>query len=293
MQTLREIGQVRRQVGIWRADHCRVGVVMTMGALHDGHLSLVMLARQECDRVLVTVFVNPLQFGVGEDFDKYPRDEANDIRLLGDAGCDTVFVPSVTTMFPRGDRDVSHARTVVSVRGITNVLCGPHRPGYFEGVTTEVLRMLNIVGGDAAYFGEKDYQQYVVVAAMVEDLGLPVQVVVGPTIREPDGLALSSRNAYLTVSQRAAAPELYRALHTAALEIGERGVTVIPAAAAAARRRLLAAGFEMVEYLEARDASLKDVGLETAVDELRVFGAARLGQTRLIDNVRVTRPVCP
>ena len=286
MIELRTVDEVRARDRSWRRDRHRVGVVMTMGALHAGHLSLVERARADCDRVLATVFVNPLQFGPAEDYDAYPRDEARDLRLLAETGCDAVFLPTVETMFPDGERDPAEARTVVNVRGITEILCGRHRPGHFVGMCTEVLKMFNLVGGDAAYFGEKDFQQLAVVRAMVRDLGLPVEVVGCPTVREPDGTAMSSRNAYLTTSARATAPELYRVLRRTAAELVCRPADA-GRLAREARAALLDRGFDAVEYVEIRDDRLREPADAGDPRALRVFAAVRLGSARLIDNVAV------
>jgi pantoate--beta-alanine ligase len=287
MITLRQINELRQLVQCWHGKGELVGVAMTMGALHAGHLSLATAAREECDRVLATLFVNPLQFGPAEDYEQYPREEERDLALLEESGCDAVFAPSVETIFPRGERFPTDSRTLVTVRGITQGLCGRSRPGHFAGVTTEVMKMMNITGADVAYFGEKDYQQYLVIRAMAEDLFLPVRVVACPTVREPDGLAMSSRNAYLTPAERARAPGLYATLCQMAAALRERGAGAAAGLVASGTGELLRLGFDAVEYLEIRDNALAEPGEDTAAAALRVFAAVRLGQARLIDNVAV------
>jgi pantoate--beta-alanine ligase len=260
---------------------------MTMGALHRGHMSLVEHAQAHCDRVLATIFVNPIQFGPSEDYVIYPRSEARDFDLLAEWGCEAVFAPPVEELFPRGERSLQESRTTVSVKDITSILCGPVRPGHFTGVITIVLKMLNIVAADEAYFGEKDYQQYVIIRAMAEDLFVPVRIVPCPTVREADGLALSSRNTYLTGEQRAIAPGLYRTLCAATRELRREGIGRAGAVAERATGRLLTLGFDRVDYLEFRDHELALPQPRTDLRELRVLAAARLGTARLIDNVPV------
>ncbi|MGE5828219.1 MAG: pantoate--beta-alanine ligase [Micromonosporaceae bacterium] len=287
MRQTRQIDDVRALVREWRSAGETVGAVMTMGYLHPGHLSLVAAARQDCDRVLGTVFVNPLQFGPAEDYGTYPRDEARDLAMLAEAGCDGAFMPSVQTMFPNGERDPRDSRTTVHLQGLTEVLCGRSRPGHFVGVCTEVLKMFNILGVDISYFGEKDYQQYLVIRAMVEDLALPVRVVACPTLREPDGTAMSSRHAYLAPAERAIAPRLYATLSRTATALATRGSGAAADLTDQACTDLLAQGFTAVEYVEVRDHRLAEPGPQTDPRTLRVFGAVHLGGTRLIDNVAV------
>jgi pantoate--beta-alanine ligase len=282
MIELKLINEIRAAVQEWQAKGQSVGVVMTMGALHQGHVSLVDAARGECDRVVATVFINPLQFGPAEDYESYPRTELADLKLLAEAGCDAAFLPSATTIFPGGERHPEDSRTLVEVRGLTDVLCGQFRRGHFVGMSTEVLKMLNIIGANAAYFGEKDYQQYLVIRAMVDDLCLPTRVVVCPTLREPDGVAMGSRNAYLTSAQRSVAPQLYRVLCRTAKQIGRRDTQSLIADATG---DLLASGFDAVEYVDIRDGALRAPGPGCDAGSLRVFGAAHLGLARLIDNV--------
>lgn len=285
MIELREISNVSKLVQAWRQERASIGLVMTLGALHRGHMSLVKYAQAHCNRVLATIFVNPIQFGPSEDYAIYPRSEAQDFDLLAEWGCEAVFAPTAEELFPRGERSLQDSRTLVSVKDITSILCGPVRPGHFTGVVTIVLKMLNIVAANEAYFGEKDYQQYVIIRAMAEDLFVPVRIVVCPTIREADGLALSSRNAYLTGEQRAIAPGLYRTLCAATRELRREGIGQADAVAERATGRLLALGFDSVDYLEFRDHELALPQLGNDPRELRLFAAARLGETQLTDNL--------
>jgi pantoate--beta-alanine ligase len=287
LRVLRTIDDVRAQTREWRASGFSIGCVMTMGALHEGHLSLVDAAARECDRVVLTLFVNPIQFGPSEDFDRYPRTEEADFQALRGRECDAVFAPAVEAIFPSGERRIDEVRTKVVVRGLTEVLCGPRRPGHFDGMTTEVLKMLHIVDCDQTYWGAKDYQQHAVVRAMVEDQGLPVGVVCCPTMRDTDGLALSSRNTFLDEKQRATAPGLYAELRRGARRIAGLGVDAIGEITTQTAQNLLARGFDLVEYVEVYTGSLGPAVAGTPVEELRIFGAAHLGGARLIDNVAI------
>lgn len=288
MIELREISEVRDLVREWRKEKAPVGLVMTMGALHRGHLSLIEKARARCGRVIATIFVNPLQFGPSEDYARYPRSEAEDLRMLKSQGCDAIFLPQAEEMFPRGDQGQREGRTLVQVRGITSVMDGPVRPGHFAGVATIVLKMLNIVGPDEAYFGEKDYQQYEVISAMAQDLCVPARMVPCPTVREPDGLALSSRNTYLSAAQRAIAPGLYATMREAARELRAAGAGEAGPIAGRAAARLLAMGFDSVDYLEFRDGELALAVPSAAAGDLRLYAAAWLGGCQLTDNILVT-----
>jgi pantoate--beta-alanine ligase len=258
-----------------------IGLVPTMGYLHEGHLSLIRAARAECDLVVMSLFVNPTQFGPGEDLDRYPRDEERDLRLAGEAGADLVFAPPVEEVYAPG------ASTVVEVTGsLTGVLDGDPQsrgPEHFRGVTTVVAKLFNIVGPDVAYFGQKDAQQAVVIRRMARDLDFPVRIEVMPTVREADGLAMSSRNAYLEPADRERATALSRALDAA--ERGARGGS-LEEGLEAARRELEEAGIEP-EYLEARDA--ETLGPVQALEDrpVLVAVAARVGSARLIDNVLI------
>ena len=252
-----------------------------MGYLHEGHLSLIRAARAECDLVVMSLFVNPTQFGPGEDLDRYPRDEERDLRLAGEAGADVVFAPGVEEVY------AADAATAVEVTGqLTGVLDGdPERrgPEHFRGVTTVVAKLFNIADPDVAYFGQKDAQQAVVIRRMVRDLDFPVRIQVMPTVREPDGLAMSSRNAYLEPADRERATALSRAL--AAAERGAREGS-LAAGLDAARAELAAAGLEP-EYLEARDAETLEPVAELGARPVLIAVAARVGAARLIDNVLV------
>jgi pantoate--beta-alanine ligase len=280
METVRTVAELRARVRAWRGEGARVGLVPTMGALHDGHLELVRLARTRADRVVATIFVNPAQFGPNEDLAAYPRDEAGDATMLEAAGCDLLFAPAVAEMYPEG------FATRVRVEGLTGCLCGPHRPGHFEGVALVVTKLLNQAQADVAVFGEKDWQQLVVIRRLVRDLDIPTGIIGAPTVREADGLAMSSRNRYLAPAERVVARQLNRVLYAAADRIA-RGA---PAGAetAAAVEALMAAGFASVDYVECREAeTLAAVEHFDPARPARVFAAARIGRARLIDNVPV------
>lgn len=255
-----------------------------MGALHQGHLSLVEIARKNATKVVASIFVNPTQFAPGEDFDTYPRDESADRQKLDSAGCDLVYLPAVDEMYPDG------TRTHVHVEGMSDLLDGIYRPHFFYGVTTVVARLFLHVQPDVAVFGEKDYQQLQIIRRMVQDLGFPIEVLGGPTVRDADGLAQSSRNLYLTPEQRQVAGALQAALHRASvrLSLGALPSVVLEEA----RRHIMSAGFTEMNYVSLVDpATLEDLA-DTPLPEgtvARLLGAAWLGQTRLIDNVSVTR----
>jgi pantoate--beta-alanine ligase len=258
-----------------------IGLVPTMGYLHEGHLSLLRAARDECDLVVMSLFVNPAQFGPGEDLDRYPRDEERDLRLAGEAGVDVVFAPPVSEVYPDG-----FASTVEVSGPLTEVLDGDRSrrgPEHFGGVTTVVAKLFNAVGPAVAYFGRKDAQQAAVIRRMVRDLDFPVRIEVLPTVREPDGLAMSSRNAYLEPADRERATALSRALAAVEREADE---APLAAALQAGRRELAAAGIEP-EYLEARDAESLETVSELGERPVLVAVAARVGAARLIDNVLI------
>ena len=279
IETVREAVALRQRIAAWQAAGERVGLVPTMGGIHDGHLALVHAAREGCDRVAATLFVNPKQFGPSEDFANYPRDEARDARLLAEVGAELLFAPGMEEMYPEG------FATRVSVAGVTEGLCGVHRPGFFDGVATAVCKLFMQALPDAAYFGEKDYQQLQMVRRMVTDLAIPVDIVPVATVRHADGLALSSRNDYLTASERRNAPTLYRVLSAIAtsLEGGEGNAADLTVWGLG---ELEGAGFGPIDYLEVRDAdTLQPVGILT--QPARVLAAAWLGKARLIDNVPV------
>jgi len=272
----------RAALDVARADGHTVGFVPTMGYLHRGHVSLVEAAARECDVVAVSIFVNPLQFGADEDLASYPRDLDRDLQLCADAGALWVFAPPVEEMYPHG----TPMATTVTVAGVSERFEGASRPTHFAGVATVVAKLFAIAGICRAYFGEKDWQQLAVIRRMATDLSFPVEVVGCPTVREPDGLAMSSRNTYLTEAERAAAPAVHRALRAgvAAVEAGERD----PAAVRAAMHAVLDPVPEAeVDYLDVVDA-----GTLAAVDplqgELRLLAAARFGRARLIDNLGAT-----
>ena len=232
--------ELAEQIAEWRHHGDHVALVPTMGSLHPGHLSLVELAREHAERVVVSIFVNPTQFGDGEDFDKYPRTLERDKRHLKKSAADMIFAPDVDTLYPFGPEKA----TTVSVPGLTENFCGATRPGHFDGVTTVVARLFTIVQPDVAVFGQKDYQQQLVIRRMTEDLGLPISIITGETIRDDDGLAMSSRNSYLTDDERATAPELYATLSSVGQELqsGRRNFEDLESTAS---QRLTDAGFEV------------------------------------------------
>lgn len=278
MHTEHHIRNVQRIVNDWKRQGLSVGFVPTMGNLHAGHLALVEAARQRADRVVVSIFVNPIQFGPSEDFDSYPRTLEQDAVALAEAGVHLLFAPSVNEMYPQG-RD---AQTRVNVPGIGDLLEGESRPGFFTGVATVVGKLFNIVPADLAVFGEKDFQQLQVIRRMVTDMNLPMEVVGVPTRREADGLAMSSRNAYLDANERQQAPELYRALCRVRDRLLARE-SDYPAIEAEARAQLAAAGF-VPDYLTIRRSSDLQSPQEGDI-QLVILAAARLGTTRLIDNI--------
>jgi pantoate--beta-alanine ligase len=276
---LRTIAELRAQVKAWRAQGDTIALVPTMGALHVGHLQLVQLARERCTRAIVSIFVNPAQFAPHEDFDRYPRDEAGDLVKLAGVGCDAVWSPTREVMYAEG------FATRIAPGGAADGLESDFRPHFFGGVATVCCKLFTQVLPDIAVFGEKDYQQLAVVMQMVRDLNLPLDIVGVPTIREADGLAMSSRNAYLTPEQRRVAPVLNRVLLQVAAEVAAGGD--IDQSTSAAKASLAKAGFDPIDYVEVRDAeTLKP----TAADQQRprrVLAAAWIGKTRLIDNVAV------
>ncbi|WP_328985545.1 pantoate--beta-alanine ligase [Thiorhodovibrio winogradskyi] len=281
MQVVTEIDSIRAQVGQWRNAGLRIALVPTMGALHAGHLSLVDLARRTNDRVVVSLFVNPLQFGPNEDFDRYPRTFARDCEQLEAQGADALFAPPDAQMYPEG-RD---GQTRVHVPRLAEMLCGQSRPGFFDGVATVVTKLLNAVQPDVAIFGEKDFQQLVVIRRLVRDLNLPVEILAGPTVREPDGLAMSSRNAYLTTEERAIAPQLYQHLQKAAQALGQRAELAEVEAEGLASLNAAGLRVDYFSVLRAEDLAAPAPG----DDKLVILAAAYLGHTRLIDNLRLER----
>jgi pantoate--beta-alanine ligase len=277
LPVVRTVAGLRAEVRGWRAGGLSVGLVPTMGFLHPGHLSLVRLGKTKADRVVASLFVNPTQFAPGEDFDAYPRDEARDSALLAGAGCDLLYAPSVAEMYPPG------FSTTVTVGQVSASMDGIARPTHFAGVATIVAKLLIQCQPDVAIFGEKDYQQLLVIQRLARDLDLPAQILGAPTVREPDGLALSSRNTYLTAAERAVAPRLNAALRAAAETL--RGGGAVSEAEAAGLATLAEAGFGGIDYFEVRGADdLRRLGPGPADAPARVFVAARLGKARLIDN---------
>ena len=277
-EVIRSAAALREKVSAWKRSGMLVGVVPTMGALHDGHLSLARAARAQSDRVIVTIFVNPMQFNNPEDLKKYPRDEAHDLALLEAEGVDVLFAPGPEEVYPEG------FATKVSVAGVSGPMEGAFRPGHFDGVATVVTKLFGMTQAGRAFFGEKDWQQVQVVERLVRDLNIPIRIIPCPTIREADGLAMSSRNVRLTAEERAVAPALHRSMQAAAEAI--RGGGDVAAALEAARAAVLAAGFASVEYLDLRDAETLEVA--TALDRpARLLAAAVLGEVRLIDNIAV------
>lgn len=282
METVRSVAALRARVHAWRADGHRIALTPTMGALHEGHLGLVALGRAHAERVVASIFVNPTQFGPGEDLAAYPRGEARDSAMLAGAGCDLLFAPPPDEMYPPG------FATRVQVEGLTECLCGKARPGHFDGVAQVVTKLLNQAQADVAIFGEKDWQQLAVIRRLAADLDIPTEILGAPIAREADGLAMSSRNRYLDAAQRAVAGQLNQVIFAAADRIAH-GAAAGPETAAAADR-LLVAGFDAVDYVECRSAeALAPVELFDPSVPARVFAAARLGRARLIDNV----PVAP
>ncbi len=279
MQQIEHLEGLRARIAAWRAHGASIAFVPTMGNLHSGHIRLVTQARQRASRVVASIFVNPLQFGANEDLSSYPRTPERDVQMLSEAGCDLLFTPAVETMYPRGQQD----QTRVEVPHLSDLLCGSSRPGHFTGVATVVCKLFNMVQPDLALFGEKDFQQLLVIRRLVDDLAMPVEILGVPTVREADGLAKSSRNGYLSASERAVAPALYRVLQSAGRAL---------AAGVPARRveqdallELASTGFRP-DYVSVRRAS--DLEEPTDLDrDLVILAAAVLGRARLIDNLRV------
>ncbi|RNJ42700.1 pantoate--beta-alanine ligase [Mesorhizobium erdmanii] len=276
---VRTVAELRTIAAEWRRSGASIAVVPTMGALHEGHLSLARAALQQADRVIVTLFVNPKQFNSAADLAAYPRTESQDAAKLALLGAHLLYVPDAVEMYPAG------FATTVSVSGISQGLCGAFRPGHFDGVATVVAKLFLQTGADFAFFGEKDFQQLQLVRRMVQDLDIPITVVPCPTVREADGLALSSRNARLSPAERAIAPNLALVLIGTAERLA-RG-SPVPLTLAEARAAILAAGYRDTEYLELRGET--DLQPMTSLDRpARLLAAAWLGETRLIDNVRTS-----
>ncbi len=280
MNTVKTVRELRAAVARARSEGKRIGLVPTMGNLHSGHAALVTKAAQRADFVVATIFVNPMQFGPNEDLATYPRTLAADQERLLEAGCHLLFTPNVEEMYPHGMAD----QTTVSVPVISEGLCGASRPGHFDGVSTVVSKLFNMVQPDLAIFGEKDFQQLAVIRALVRDLNMPIQIIGEPTVRADDGLALSSRNGYLTASERAIAPELYRVIQHIgnAIDSGDKNFNAL---LDAGKAQLQAVGLRP-DYLEVREAtSLRPATVQD--EDLVILAAAFLGKTRLIDNLHL------
>ncbi len=282
MQVIETVAKLRQQIMADRAAGKRIGLVPTMGYLHAGHLSLVHAARRECDVVVMSIFVNPKQFGPQEDFATYPRDMERDLALAQEAGVDVIFAPPVEEVYPEG----FHSEVIV--HGLTASLCGASRPGHFDGVTTVVAKLFNMVAPDRAYFGQKDYQQVTVIQKMVADLNMPLTVVACPIVREDDGLAMSSRNAYLSAEERRAALVLSQALQVAAERVaaGERHG---PRLAAAVRECIAAEPLARIDYVAVCDPHTLQA-VEMCTGTIVVALAVFIGATRLIDNALLPLP---
>ena len=282
MRILTTIAEVRAQVRLWRRAGRRIVFVPTMGNLHAGHLSLIEAARAHGDHFIASIFVNPMQFGPNEDFAHYPRTPQRDEQMLRQAGCDLMFMPDVAEIYPHGPQRAAR----VEVPGLSSILCGEFRPGHFEGVTTVVAKLFHIVQPDAAVFGEKDFQQLTIIRRMVTELCMPVEIIAAPTVRDADGLAMSSRNQYLTAEERARAPAIHRTLQAAALRLsaGEQDYAGIERCGIEA---LASEGFRPDYFAVRRAEDLQAAQPDTR--HLVVLTAARLGKARLIDNLQVRR----
>jgi pantoate--beta-alanine ligase len=278
VQTIRQLDSLCETIASYRAEGARIALVPTMGALHAGHIALIEAARLVADKVIASIFVNPRQFAPGEDLARYPRREQQDARMLADAGCAVLWLPGIDAMYPDG------FATSITVSGVSEGLDGAVRPGHFDGVATVVAKLFNQVRPDVALFGEKDFQQLAVIRRMASDLDFAIEIIGVPTQRDDDGLALSSRNIYLALEDRARAVALPRAIGVAARVIGQGGDAA--QALASARDALLAGGFERVDYVELVDA--ETLAPLAALDRPAVLAAAvKIGETRLIDNVRL------
>ncbi|MBL1294070.1 MAG: pantoate--beta-alanine ligase [Thiotrichales bacterium] len=282
MQSLQQVAALRALVAEWRGQNLSVGLVPTMGSLHDGHRSLVKAAKARFDRVIVTIFVNPTQFSPGEDFDDYPRVIAADKAMLVEDGADAVFLPTIDDLYPRG----VERTTLITISDLTNELCGAHRDGHFDGAMTAVNKLLNITRPDAVFLGEKDFQQLFMMKQMVSELMMSVEVIGVPTYREDDGLAMSSRNKYLTETERDKAKALFETLSEIeqALKNGSNEFSQLEQQGLSKLQEL---GF-IPDYIEVR-RQRDMLGAQAADKELVVLGAAKLGKTRLIDNIQLSR----
>ena len=279
LDIIRTVAELRSRVSMWRQQGLSISLIPTMGSLHAGHLSLMKVGKERSDKVIATIFVNPLQFAPNEDFDNYPRREDRDVHKLIEEGVDLLFAPDVSEMYR------SDATTTINVAGLTDCLCGLSRPGFFDGVATVVTKLLLQSLPDIAIFGEKDYQQLLVIKRLSTDLDIPVEIIGAPTIREEDGLALSSRNIYLDAKSRSVAPSMYNILSQHASNISNGND--IKKSLKLAKQHMHDSGFEKIEYLDLRSSQT----LQTSNDikrPSRLFAAAWLGSTRLIDNMAIT-----
>jgi len=283
LDTVTTIAAVRERVRAWRRAGLRVAFVPTMGNLHAGHVSLIEAARRHGERFVASIFVNPMQFGPNEDFAHYPRTPHEDERMLAAAGCSLMFMPDVAEIYPHG----SERATRVEVPGLSRIIEGEFRPGHFEGVTTVVAKLFHIVEPDVAVFGEKDFQQLTIIRRMVDDLCMPIEIIAAPTVRDADGLAMSSRNQYLTAAERALAPTIYATLEAAAKRV-RSGDTDYAGIGHAGFKALEDAGFRPDYFAVRQRADLAAPAADSR--ELVILVAARLGKARLIDNLQVTRP---
>ena len=278
MEVVRTIADLRQRISSWRVEGQTVSLVPTMGALHDGHLSLIKIAQEKCDRVVASIFVNPKQFLPNEDFEKYPRNEDSDIEKLVGLGADLLFSPNASEMY-RPD-----ASTAVVISQLTDCLCATSRPGFFDGVGTVVTKLLIQTLPDIAIFGEKDYQQLLIIKRLARDLDIPTKIIGAPTIREIDGLAVSSRNVYLSPTHRETAPSIFKVLKRTATAIALGDDASL--AAQKAHDDLVLAGFSKIEYFEARHSETLEPIKDTR-NPGRLFAAVWLGSTRLIDNLEI------
>ena len=278
MEVLRTIAELRQHTSRWRIAGQTIGLIPTMGALHNGHLSLIKLAQGKCDRVIATIFVNPRQFLPNEDFDEYPRNEESDIQKLIGMGVDLLFAPKAPEMYQ------PDASTTVVISKLTDCLCATSRPGFFDGVGTVVTKLLIQALPDLAIFGEKDYQQLLVIKRLTRDLDIPVEIIGAPTIREADGLAVSSRNVFLSQTNRETASKVFEILKKTATAIALRNDVLV--ACEEARSELMLAGFSEIDYFEARHSETLEL-IQNFENNGRLFAAVWLGSTRLIDNLEI------
>ena len=278
MEVVRTIAELRQHTSRWRIAGQTIGLIPTMGALHNGHLSLIKLAQGKCDRVIATIFVNPRQFLPNEDFDEYPRNEESDIQKLIEMGVDLLFAPKAPEMYQ------PDASTTVVISKLTDCLCATSRPGFFDGVGTVVTKLLIQALPDIAIFGEKDYQQLLVIKRLTRDLDIPAEIIGAPTIREADGLAVSSRNVFLSQTNRETASKVFEILKKTATAIAQGNDVLV--ACEEARSELMLAGFSEIDYFEARHSETLEL-IQNFENNGRLFAAVWLGSTRLIDNLEI------